>query len=137
MDPSFDLVARLRSRRLRWAGHILRLEEASLIRRLLIATVERDLEEGKRHAGGLMEDAPVFKSVEQLLELAADEDGWRVSVLDLLPDSDPTPGKAEKRERKARKETELWKNGKAQKVSDAFMVGAGYHLVGEVWTLGN
>ena len=93
MDPSFDLVARLRSRRLRWAGHILRLEEASLIRRMLIATVERDLVEGRRHAGGLLEDAPTFESVEQLLELAFDRTGWRALVLDLLPDSDPATGK--------------------------------------------
>ena len=68
VEPSFDLVARLRSRRLRWAGHILRLEETSLIRRMLIATVERDLVAGKRHAGGLLEDAPAFETIEQLLD---------------------------------------------------------------------
>ena len=50
----------------------MRLEETSLIRRMLLATVERDLEAGNRHAGGLLMDAPAFMSVEQLLEMAGD-----------------------------------------------------------------
>jgi len=132
VEPSFDLVARLRSRRLRWAGHILRLEEASLIRRMLIATVERDLEAGRRHAGGLLEDAPAFETVAQLLELAEDRKGWRVLVRDLLPDTDPAPDRAEGM-------TGVLKGkaagGRSRKrgVDDSFMVGAGFHLEGGVW----
>jgi hypothetical protein len=56
VDPTFDLVSRLRSRRLRWAGHILRMEESNLMRKVLLASVELGLE--SRHAGGILMDAP-------------------------------------------------------------------------------
>ena len=135
VEPSFDLLSRLRSRRLRWAGHILRLEETSLIRRMLLATVERDLEAGNRHAGGLLSDAPVFESVEQLLELAGDRNGWRDLVKALLPDSDPAVVAKARNKKKAHKAAELQKEGKKHQVSDAFTVGAGYHLVEGIWIL--
>jgi hypothetical protein len=34
-DPSFDLCAALRSRRLRWLGHILRMDESRLLRQVV------------------------------------------------------------------------------------------------------
>jgi hypothetical protein len=37
VDPSFDILGRLRSRRLSWAGHILCSEESNLLRRVLLA----------------------------------------------------------------------------------------------------
>jgi hypothetical protein len=89
VDPSFDLVSRLRSRRLRWAGHILRLEEASLIRRVLLATVQRDLDRGSTEEGGLLADAPAFSTVGELLELAQERFEWGRAVRALLPPSDP------------------------------------------------
>jgi hypothetical protein len=89
VDPSFDLVSRLRSRRLRWAGHILRLEEASLIRRVLLATVQRDLDRGSTEEGGLLADAPAFSTVGELLELAQERSEWGRAVRALLPPSDP------------------------------------------------
>ena len=85
VEPSFDLVARLRSRRLRWAGHILRLEESSLLRKVLLAQAQV---EGSG-SGGLLDDAPAFGSTEDLLELAQDRDGWREMVQALLPAGDP------------------------------------------------
>jgi uncharacterized C2H2 Zn-finger protein len=97
VEPSFDLVSRLRSRRLRWAGHILRLEEASLKRRVLLATVQRDLEQGNSEEGGLLADAPVYSTVAELLELAADRVGWQKAVRELLPSSDPTVTKKGKK----------------------------------------
>jgi hypothetical protein len=90
LEPTFDLVSRLRSRRLRWAGHILRLEETSLLRRVLLAQVEQDLHKGKSEPGGVLMDCLRFKSVEQLLLLAADREEWGGAVTALLPASDPS-----------------------------------------------
>ena len=90
VEPSFDLVARLRSRRLRWAGHILRQKETSLLRSVLLAQTEAGLVQGGQEEGGLLMDAPTFASTEDLLALAADRDGWREVVQSLLPASDPT-----------------------------------------------
>jgi hypothetical protein len=97
--PSFDLVSRLRSRRLRWAGHILRSEESSLLRRMLLATAEQDLVSGAPKSGGLLMDAPSFASTEQLLELAEDREAWRHAVHVLLPESDPTSRRRRNRDR--------------------------------------
>jgi len=103
VDPSFDLIARLRSRRLRWAGQILRLEEVSLSRRMLLAMTERDLQEGSTKAGGLLEDAPAFDSVEQLLEAAEDKKEWRAAAAKLLPPTDPEVAKWKRKEKKLKK----------------------------------
>jgi exonuclease III/alkylhydroperoxidase family enzyme len=104
VDPSFDMVSRLRSRRLRWAGHILRLEESSLIRKVLIAVAAREIESGCKDDGGLLADAPAFGSVEQLLEVAGDRDEWRVGVIGLLPATDPSVQQWERRQSKLDKE---------------------------------
>jgi hypothetical protein len=101
VEPSFDMLSRLRSRRLKWAGHILRMEEASLNRRVLLAQVQAELEAGCSEEGGLLMDAPAYESVEQLVELAANKVAWGVEVLALLPASDPS-----KREKKKKKEEE-------------------------------
>ena len=123
LDPSFDLIARLRSRRLRWAGHILRrrLEETSLIRRVLVATTARDLERGSSEEGGLLADAPAFDTVEELLELAADREGWREVVHALLPASDPSSlGAAGKR--RGNKMAAAWKE-----LARRLVLAADYH----------
>ena len=88
MDPTFDIVSRLRSRRLRLAGHILRLEATSLLRRVVLAEVQRDLERDSQESGGLLMDALPFDSVEELAEQAADRKAWRKVVRALLPDLD-------------------------------------------------
>ncbi len=118
VEPGFDLVSRLRSRRLRWAGHILRLEEASLIRRVLLATVQRDLEQGSSEEGGLLADAPAFSIVAELLELAADRAGWQKGVRELLPPSDPTVAKKGKKKAAAEESSGvgLGADGKLQQV---------------------
>jgi hypothetical protein len=103
VEPTFDLLGRLRSRRLRWAGHILRLEEASLLRRVLLAQVEDELQgaaaAGARAAGGLLMDAAQYSSVEELLVLARDRKGWQAGVHALLP-----AGERRKKNKKGRKE---------------------------------
>ena len=90
VSPTFDLISRLRSRRLRWAGHILRMEDSSLLKRVLLEQVKKELEQSQREDGGLLMDAAEFKSVEELVDLAQDRKSWRSRVLDLLPESDPT-----------------------------------------------
>ena len=45
--PTFDLIPKLRARRLKWAGQILRLEpEDSLVHQALVATSMHDLAAG-------------------------------------------------------------------------------------------
>jgi hypothetical protein len=100
VQPSFDMLSRLRSRRLKWAGHILRMEEASLNRRVLLAQVQAELEAGSSEVGGLLMDAPAYESVEQLVELAEDKTAWAVEVLALLPASDPSRRKKGKKKEK-------------------------------------
>ena len=120
VEPSFDLVARLRSRRLRWAGHILRQEETSLLRRVFVAQLRQALEEGGIRPGSLLMDAPAFGTVEQLEEMAGDREAWRDAVRMLLPETDPDRNKGRK--------------GKKKKgYSDAFMVANGFHLEGKEW----
>ena len=53
----------------------------------------------------------------------------------LLPDSDPAVIAKKRNRKKAHKAAELQKEGKKHQVSDAFMVGAGYHLVEGKWIL--
>tara|TARA_R110001592_G_scaffold135322_1_gene351549 strand:- start:32 stop:652 length:621 start_codon:yes stop_codon:yes gene_type:complete len=85
VNTTFDLVARLRSRRLRWAGHILRLEEKSLLRRVLLAQVEAQLLAGAKPEGSLLADAQHFSSVEELLTQAQDRLSWSKVEQALLP----------------------------------------------------
>ena len=60
--PTFDLIAKLRARRLKWAGQILRLEpEDSLVHQVLIATAMHDLVAGNNRRSLLM-DAGVYNS---------------------------------------------------------------------------
>ena len=85
VSPTFDILKRLRARRLRWAGHILRSEESNLLRRVLLAEVRQDLEAGCGTDGGLLMDAPAYSSVEELLESVGDRKGWRLLISCLLP----------------------------------------------------
>ena len=104
VEPTFDLLGRLRSRRLRWAGHILRLEEASLLRRVLLAQVEEGLQgAAEARAGGLLMDAAQYNSVEELLELAGDRKGWQATVHALLP---AQARRKKKKKKNGRKEDE-------------------------------
>ena len=43
--PSFDIVARIRARRLIWAGHLLREKEEHLPKRVAVARLKSDLQE--------------------------------------------------------------------------------------------
>ena len=134
VDPTFDILERLRARRLRWAGHILRSEESNLLRRVLLAEAQQELEAGHATAGGLLMDAPTFRSVEELLGFAEDREGWRFLVSGLLPE-----GSKRKRVPKAAAAAAMQGGGKRMKaikgVSYAFWLGGGYHWEDGMWVL--
>ena len=81
VDPSFPLIERVRARRLRWLGHVLRSSEQHLVRRVLVEQCEEVLAAGQDYPrGSVMMDAPGHRSMEQLVELANDRSEWRLYV---------------------------------------------------------
>jgi hypothetical protein len=55
-----DIVTYTKVNRLRWAGHVIRLEEQSPVRRVLVAVVEGKRQRGRRKLrweDGVMDDA--------------------------------------------------------------------------------
>jgi hypothetical protein len=119
VEPSFDVLSRLRSRRLRWAGQILRAEESNLLRRVLLAQTEQELQRGKVAAGGLLMDVE-FSSMDDLLKLAADKRGWGRAVQALLPES-------------ARRGEKKEKGKGSLPFSDAWMVASGHYYEEGEW----
>ena len=86
--PSFDIVARIRARRLTWAGHLLREKDTHLPRRVAIARLQKDLQEHSSLSAttGLFQDAPDHMSFEELKELAQDRKLWRALVAAIEPE---------------------------------------------------
>ena len=77
LSPTFDLTAAVRSRRMRWLGHILRMPED----RLLHQTVRELAADGPPYqAGCLLMDCRA--SFEDLVEQAADRATWRSRIDD-------------------------------------------------------
>jgi hypothetical protein len=74
-DPTYPLVVKVRQRRFRWLGHVLRLEEDRLVRTAVLQLVQKCLE-GESADGTILMDAPAHGSVEELLELANDKQLW-------------------------------------------------------------
>ena len=76
-DPTFDLCMHLRSQRLRFLGHVLRADEDSIVRRVILSR-------GNNHRNGdLFTDAPVHDTLDDLIEIARDRDQWRQLVEEL------------------------------------------------------
>ena len=87
------MIAKLRARRLKWAGQILRLEpEDSLVHQVLIATAMHDLATGNSRRSLLM-GAGEYNSAEELLALAADKKGWAERVRQIDPVDHETAAK--------------------------------------------
>ena len=78
--PSYDVVKKIRSRRLRWLGHVLREEETYLVRRVLLLYMADKLNTGGYPAGSILMDAPHHVTTEDLVELARDKENWNVEV---------------------------------------------------------
>ena len=78
-NPDIDLVLLIRCRRLRYLGHILRMEEHRLVRRMLAAYVHG----GETiPAGSLLQDCEKFR-FEELAIIARDRIRWQQRVKDL------------------------------------------------------
>ena len=79
LNPDYDLVAELRVRRLRWVGHILRKDERSLVRQVLLK-FNAIYPEGYPK-GSLLMDAPRHETVSDLIALAGTHEehtGWNL-----------------------------------------------------------
>ena len=71
-DPTYNLCLFLRSQRLRFLGHVLRLDPDSMLRKVIVS---RGYE---HHPGDLLMDAPVHDSIEELATIASDRTQWRL-----------------------------------------------------------
>ena len=80
MTTSFNLIRRIRARRLRWLGHILRAGPGHLTFQALKTQLRLD------HQGNLLSDAPPHTTVEELVPLAMDRAGWQ-QLVRLVPAS--------------------------------------------------
>jgi hypothetical protein len=81
VDPTYDIISKVRARRLRWLGHVLRSDEKYIGRRVLLAQVGQWLGSGEPYPeGSILMDAPCHESVEQLVQMAEERDEWRVLV---------------------------------------------------------
>ena len=71
---TFNLLLWIRARRLRWLGHILRLQDERLVKQAIKHI------HGHRQDGDMLMDVDPSLSWEALVELARDKDGWRERV---------------------------------------------------------
>ena len=76
LTTSLNLVRKIRVRRLKWLGHILRAGPQSL----MFCALKAQSEMG--HQGNLLMDAPTHTSIEDLVPLAMDRGSWRSSRLE-------------------------------------------------------
>jgi hypothetical protein len=74
--PTYPLVQKVQQRRLKWVGHILRLEESSLIQQVVLELVKEGVCGSVLPAGSLLMDVPKFSSVWELMEMAGDRQYW-------------------------------------------------------------
>ena len=79
VEPSVDLVALVRARRLRWLGHVLRAEESYLLKKVVVGYV-KDKVEGGYPAGFIFMHSPHHRTSEELLALAQDREAWKLQV---------------------------------------------------------
>ena len=71
ITTSLDLIRRIRMRRHRWVGHILRLGPDSIVYQALKVQSQMNME------GNLLMDAPVHINFEDLARQAKDRARWR------------------------------------------------------------
>ena len=71
--PSYDLLGEVRARRLKYVGHILRLEEGRLLR----VAIEEEWGRQADSCRGLLYDTPRVDSFSELVLIASDSDLWR------------------------------------------------------------
>jgi hypothetical protein len=79
VEPSVDLVARVRAKRLRWLGHVLRAEDTYLLKKVVVGYIEEKVDCGYP-TGSIVMDAPHHKTAEELLAVAQDREVWNLHV---------------------------------------------------------
>ena len=81
-------MARIRARRLTWAGHLLREKEEHLPRRVAVGRLKSDLQEHNslRTTYGLFQDAPDHNTFEELEDMAQSRRFWRSLVVAIEPE---------------------------------------------------
>ena len=72
--PSWDLVATLRVRRLRFLGHVLRSDEERMTRRAIL-TLKKPYP-----PGFILMDAPRHSTPQELIPMAEDKESWNIEV---------------------------------------------------------
>ena len=81
-NPSIDIVKKIRYRRFKWLGQILRLEEENQKTRLVKQAVTGMVK--PYPAGSILMDVPDHDSMEQVVEWAQDVDRWTAWTLAIL-----------------------------------------------------
>ena len=74
---TYDLVAHLRVHRLRWLGHVLRMDESRDVKKVVTQSTK------PYPQGSLLMDTPKHQSMEELERMANDREDWNVEVLAL------------------------------------------------------
>ena len=76
MQPSFDLLRhiRARSRRLKWLGVILCMDDSRMLHRVVMR------QQAPYQSGSLLEGAPEHRSMIELKRMAQDEKSWSAMV---------------------------------------------------------
>ena len=77
-DPTYPLVMKVRQRRLRWLGHVLRLGENRLVRQAVIMLATQCIKGERNRSGTILMDAPKHSSVDELNGLAHDRKEWNI-----------------------------------------------------------
>ena len=80
VEPSMDIIAKVRGRRLKFLGHVLRREESSLLKQVLLADGVEQMQEGQYAEGSVLSEAPEHRSLQELEELAQERGKWRQMV---------------------------------------------------------
>ena len=85
VDPSFPVVDKIRSGRLKWLGHVLRSDQSNLVRQAVVVMVE-DCLAGRRSAEGtVIMDAPKHTTLAELVEIARNRFRWGSLVSEICP----------------------------------------------------
>ena len=102
---TFNILAWIRARRLKWVGQILRLKDKD--KRLIKETLK--VIHGHRQAGDILMDTAGDLSWEQLQKMAVDEKGWRtqVEVLKTMAKHTTAPTDSRKKSTVARTATNI------------------------------
>ena len=84
VEPSFDTIARANAKRMRFLGHVLRSDDNYLVKQVLLAYGERQLNEMDRYEeGAILNEAPTHSSLKELEELAQDKSKWKKMVYEV------------------------------------------------------